>query len=83
MDQPVVANIVSSEVDEEDILGLDDKEKNKVLKDTTKDLEKEEEATKSATPRLEMGSNDMNNTSKENGYVQFVQFVQHKDERYN
>jgi hypothetical protein len=27
-----------------------------------------------------MGSNDMNNTSKENGYVQFVQ---HKDERYN
>jgi hypothetical protein len=73
MDQLVRANIVSNEVDEEHILGLDDKEEKEVLKDITKDLEEEKEATNSTTLRSEMGSNDMNNTPKENGYAQYVQ----------
>ncbi len=73
MDQLVRANIVSNEVDEEDIIGLDEKEESEVLKDITKDLEEEKEATNSTTPRSKMGSNDMNNTPKENGYAQYVQ----------
>ncbi len=80
MGQLVRANIVSNEVDEEDILGLDDKEESEVLKDITKDLEEEKEATNSTTPRSKMGSNDMNNTPKENGYAQYVQ---HKNKWYN
>jgi hypothetical protein len=65
MDQLVVANIVNNEVEDENISGLDNEEENKGLEtthlgDTT--IDSNEEKEKSMTPRLEMGSNDANNT---------------------
>jgi hypothetical protein len=67
-------------VEEEDILELDDKEESKVpkttyLEDTMMDLEEEKEGTKPTTPRLEMGSNDVNSTPKEIGSPQYVQHI--------
>jgi hypothetical protein len=59
-------------------LGLDDEEESEVpkttyLEDTTMDLEEEYEATKPATLRSQMGSNNVNNAPKEYGFIQFVQ----------
>ncbi len=67
-------------MEEEDILELDDKEESKVpkttyLEDTMMDLEEEKEGTKPTTPRLEMGSNDVNSTPKEIGSPQYVQHI--------
>ncbi len=72
-------------MEEENILESDDEEKNKVLEttyleDTMMDLKEEEEGTKPTTPRLEMGSNDVNSTPREIGSPQYVQ---HRDGRYH
>lgn len=85
MDQLVLTNTINNEVEEENILESDDEEKNKVLEttyleDTMMDLKEEEEGTKPTTPRLEMGSNDVNSTPREIGSPQYVQ---HRDGRYH
>jgi hypothetical protein len=64
-------------VDAKDIQGLDEKEEIKVLKttyleDTKTNSKEEHKTTKLTTPRSQMGSNDVNNTPKEYGSVQFV-----------
>jgi hypothetical protein len=58
-------------------LGLDDEEENEVpkttyLEDTTMDLEEEYKATKLATLKSRMESNNVNNTPKEYGSTQSV-----------
>jgi hypothetical protein len=55
----------------------DDEEKNMMLKttcleNTMMDSKKEKEGTKLTTPRLEMGSNDVNNTPKKIGSTYYV-----------
>jgi hypothetical protein len=82
-----VTNIINDEVEEEDILESNDKEESYKVPETTypkntmMDLEEEEEeeGTKPTTWRLEMGSNDVNNTPKEIGSPQYVQ---HRDRQY-
>jgi hypothetical protein len=80
VDQLVVTNTINSEVEEEEILELDDEEESKVLettysKDTMMDWEEEKEGTEPTTPRLKMGSNDVNSTPKEIGSPQYVQHI--------
>jgi hypothetical protein len=58
-------------------LGLDGEEESEVpkttyLEDTTMDLEEEYEATKLATLRSQMRSNNVNNTPREYGFAQYV-----------
>ncbi len=69
MDQLMVANTITNEVDTKDILKLDDEEKNEVLKTTypkyTRTNSKEEhKAIELVTPRSQMGSNDVNSKPK-------------------
>jgi hypothetical protein len=70
----MVANTITNEVDVKDILGLDDKEESKVPKTTylegiRMDSKEEHKPTKPATPRSQMGFNDVNNTPKEYGFA--------------
>ncbi len=72
MDQPVVANTITNEVDIKDILGSGEEEESEVLdttypEDTRTDSKEGHETIKPTTPRSQMGSNDMNNTPKEYG----------------
>jgi len=73
---------INNKVKEEDfatcldgkMVKLDDEEKNTMLKttcleNTMMDFEKEKEGMKLTTPRLEMGSNDVNNTLRKIGSI--------------
>jgi hypothetical protein len=65
----MVANTINNEVDVEDILGLNDKEESEVhettySENTMMNLEEEHKATKPTTLRSQMGSNNVNNTSR-------------------
>jgi hypothetical protein len=77
MDQLVVANTITNEVNVKDIMGSGEEEENEVLdttypKNTRTDSEEEHETIELTTPRSQMGSNNVNNTPKEYGFAQFV-----------
>jgi hypothetical protein len=83
MDQLMVANTFNSEVEEENIIGLNDEEKSEGPqtthpRDMTIDSDKKEE--KSTTPWSEMGSNDVNITPREIGSAHSIR---HKSPRNN
>jgi len=93
MDQLVAVNIISNKVEKEDsttclkgkMIELDDIKESKMLettcpKDTIMDLREEEENIKMMTPRLETGSNDVNNTPIKIGSILYVQ---HKYKQYH
>jgi len=89
----VAVNIISNKVEKEDsttclkgkMIELDDIKESKMLettcpKDTIMDLREEEENIKMMTPRLETGSNDVNNTPIKIGSILYVQ---HKYKQYH
>jgi V8-like Glu-specific endopeptidase len=96
MDQLVAVNIISSIINSGEkkdtttcskgrMTELDDEEESKVLeitypKDTIMDSKEEEENIELMTSRLEIGSNDVNNTPTKNGSTLYIQ---HKDKRYH
>jgi hypothetical protein len=83
----VEANTITNEVEKEDsttctnvgMMELDDEEKNMIPKPQSPEKNmtyEKEESLESATPRIEMGSNDVSNTPKE---ASFAQYVRHKE----
>ncbi len=79
-----MANTINNEVDTKDISGSDDEDESEVPKTTypkdTMTDSKDQEATKVTTLRLQMGSNDVNNTPREYGSAQSIW---HKYKWYN
>jgi hypothetical protein len=83
MDKLVEAKTITIEVEEKDtatctnarMMELNDEDENKMPKTTIpKDamMDEEEEGMKPTTPRIEMGYNDLSNTHREVGSIQFV-----------